>query len=58
MSCETCKQAKRRSFWFGVIVGAHLMAMLDLTDIHVEICAGECDYSGGDLIQGPEGGRR
>lgn len=34
----------RREFWIGVVVGACLMASMDLGDVH--LCAGQCDGVG------------
>lgn len=35
---------RRREFWIGVVVGACLIAAMDLGDVH--LCAGQCDGVG------------
>lgn len=34
----------RREFWVGIVIGACLMAAMDLGDVH--LCAGQCDGIG------------
>ena len=40
--------SKSKRFWGGIVLGALLMCVMDLTDMH--FCIGECDNAGYDII--------